>query len=149
MINKITEPVKIVSANYGELEIQPDNIFYFENGLLGFETLNNFVLITDDDIAPFKWLMSIEEPEIMFPIISPFFIDADYDTHKNIDLDNDVLFCVVTFNDGKGNVTANMKAPVILNSKDLTGEQIIITHSEYNVNHIISKNKKGDKNGKK
>jgi len=138
MATKITEPIKITSSNFGELKIQPNNIFYFENGLLGFEMLNNYVLITDDEIVPFKWLMSIEEPEIMFPLISPFFIDNEYDTGRGIDLEQYVLFCIVTFNDGNGNVTANLKAPVILNSDNLTGEQIIIPTEIYNVNHIIS-----------
>jgi flagellar assembly factor FliW len=141
MASKITASTKIKSSNFGELEIQPENIFYFENGLLGFEMFNNFVLITDDDIVPFKWLMSIEEPEIMFPLISPFFIDTEYNLEKNIDLEQYILFSIVTFNDGNGNVTANLKAPVILNSDDLTGEQIIITSDKYNVNHIISQKK--------
>lgn len=141
MANKIKKLIKITSSNFGELEIHPDNIFYLENGLLGFETLNNYILITDDEIVPFKWLMSIEEPEIMFPLVSPFFLDTEYDTGKDIDLDRYVLFCVVTFNDGSGNVTANMKAPVILDSENQTGEQIIITTNEYNVNQIISQKK--------
>ena len=138
MAKKITEPTKITSSSFGEVEILPDNVFYFENGLLGFEYLNNFVLITDDDIIPFKWLMSIEEPEIIFPLISPFFIYDEYNIGKDIDLERYVLFNVVTFNDGNGNVTANLKAPVVLCSDDLTGEQIILTSTEYNVNEIIS-----------
>ena len=83
--------------------------------------------------------MAIEEPEIIFPLISPFFIDSEYSVGKDIDVEKYVLFCVVTFNDGNGNVTVNLKAPVILDSINLTGEQIIITSDKYNVNHIISK----------
>lgn len=138
MPTKIIEPIKINSYSFGEIEIQPDNIFYFENGLLGFESLNNYVLISDDEIVPFKWLMAIEDPEIMFPVVSPFFIDENYDIGKDIDLERYVLFSVVTFNDGNGNVTANLKAPIILCSEDLTGEQAIVISKEYNVNHIIS-----------
>jgi flagellar assembly factor FliW len=137
MASKITKSIKINSTNFGELEIQPDNIFFFENGILGFETLNNFVLIADDDITPFKWLMSIEEPEIMFPLISPFFVDGKYNAGKSIDLEKHVLFSVVTFNDGNGNVTANLKAPVVLDPSNLTGEQIIIPIDKYSVSHII------------
>ncbi|MCL2039876.1 MAG: flagellar assembly protein FliW [Bacteroidetes bacterium] len=141
MPNKITEPIKINSYSFGEIEIQPDNIFYFENGLLGFESLNNFVLISDDEIAPFKWLMAIEDPGIMLPIVSPFFIDEEYHIGKYLDLERYVLFSVVTFNDGNGNVTANLRAPIILCSDDLTGEQIIIVSDAYSVNHIISSKK--------
>jgi flagellar assembly factor FliW len=135
--NKITEQITIQSPDFGELEIQPNNIFYFEYGLLGFENLNNFVLITDDDIVPFKWLMSIEEPSIMFPLISPLLIVQDYNAGKDIDEDQ-VIFAVVTLNDGSGNITANLKAPVILHSSELTGEQRILTTDKYDVNHIMN-----------
>ena len=136
--NRITETIKIKSPDFGEIEIQPNNIFYFEYGLLGFEFLNNYVLITDDDIAPFKWLMSIEEPSIIFPLISPFLINNDYNAGKDVDLDKKVLFVVVTLNDGSGNISANMKAPVILDSELLLGEQKILTTDKYDVNHIIN-----------
>lgn len=137
MAEKITNVARIKSSYYGDLEVQPDNIFYFKNGMLGFDSLNNFVLISDDDIAPFKWLMAIEEPEIMFPVVSPYNIDPNYNPGKDIGLDKFVLFVVVTLNDGEGNMTANMKAPVVLNSLDLTGEQRILTFEKYSVNHLI------------
>ena len=137
MSNRINEAKIINSSHFGELEITPENIFYFDNGILGFEMLNHFVLITDDEVAPFKWLISVEEPEIMFPVISPWFVEADYSPGKDIDTDQQVLFCIVTLNDGLGNITANMKAPIVLNSTELTGEQIILPYEKYNVCHII------------
>lgn len=140
-LNRITANVTIHSPDFGDLEIFANNIFYFENGLLGFENLNNFVLITDDDIAPFKWLMSIEEPSIIFPLVSPFLILNDYNAGKEIDLEQNVLFAVVTLNDGKGNISANLKAPIVLNSNDLTGDQRILPTDRYNVNHIINNTK--------
>ncbi|MDR0927124.1 MAG: flagellar assembly protein FliW [Ignavibacteria bacterium] len=139
MANRITTPVTINSSQFGEVELQPDNIFYFENGMLGFENLNNFVLISDDDIVPFKWLMSVEEPDIMFPLISPWLVLPDYDPGKGIDIDKQVLFAVVTFNDGKGHITCNLKAPVILSSLELLGEQRILSFERYHVDHIINK----------
>lgn len=138
MVERITETKIIRSSYFGELEIIPEHIFYFENGILGFEVLNNFILITDDDITPFKWLMSVEEPEIMFPIISPFYIDAEYDPGKEIDIEKQILFSIVTLNDGNGNITANLKAPVVLNPIDNVGEQIILSFERYSVNQIVS-----------
>ena len=82
--------------------------------------------------------MSIEEPSIIFPLISPFLIDYNYYAGREIDLEKHVLFAVVTLNDGKGNITANLKAPIVLNSDDLTGEQRILTSDKYDVNHIIN-----------
>jgi len=139
MSNRINEPQIINSSNFGEIEILPENIFYFENGILGFEMLNNFILITDDDIVPFKWLMSVEESAIMFPVISPWLVVPDYISEKKIDTEKEIIFSIVTLNDGEGNITANLKAPIILNSEELTGEQIILPYEKYSVNHIIKK----------
>jgi flagellar assembly factor FliW len=141
MSEKITEKKIISSSYFGELEIIPENIFYFESGMLGFEIINNFVLINDDDISPIKWLMSVEEPEIMFPVISPFQIDENYDADKKIDIDKQVLFVVITLDDGKGNITANMKAPVVLDTEEQTGEQMILSSEKYSVEQIILQQK--------
>jgi flagellar assembly factor FliW len=141
MAKKITEAIKIDSSHFGELEIHPENVFYFENGLLGFEMLNNFVLITDDEIVPFKWLMSVEEPTIMFPLISPWLVDANYDAGPDVNIENQVVFSVVTLNDGNGNITANLKAPVVLDSSNLTGLQLILPFEKYSVCQKINQTK--------
>jgi len=140
MSERINEPQIINTSNFGEIEILPENIFYFENGILGFEMLNNFILITDDDIVPFKWLLSVEEPAIMFPVISPWLVETDYIDEGKFDAEKEVLFSIVTLNDDEGNTTVNLKAPIILNSEELTGEQIILPYEKYSVNHIIQKN---------
>ncbi|MPN34836.1 Flagellar assembly factor FliW [bioreactor metagenome] len=141
MASRITETKHITSSYFGDIEISPNNIFYFENGMLGFDTLNNFVLISDDDIEPFKWLMALEEPEIMFPIISPWLVEPNYKPENLINIEKKVLFSVVTLDDGDGNITANMKAPIILDSVNLIGEQIILSSDKYSVNQIIQKHK--------
>ncbi len=139
---RIISDITIMSSHFGELEINPDTIFYFENGMLGFDDLNNFVLITEEETAPFKWLLSIENPDISFPVISPWHILSDYNPGNSIDLETHVLFSVITFDDGKGNITANLKAPIVLNITDQTGEQVILPSEKYNLSHIIKQNTK-------
>jgi flagellar assembly factor FliW len=140
MPDRINKPQIINTSNFGEIEITPENVFYFENGILGFEMLNNFILISEEDVAPFKWLISIDEPNIIFPVISPWLVEPDYINEKQIDADNEIIFSIVTLNDGDGNITVNMKAPIILRVKELTGEQIILPFAKYDINHIIKHN---------
>lgn len=132
--------ITIDTHQFGKITINKENIFVLPNGLLGFEELKQFILISDEETEPFKWLISVEDPNIGFPIISPFYIDFDYNIGKDIDLEHNALFVVVTLQDENKNISANLKAPIILNLQNMTGEQFLIPFEKYSTTHIISQN---------
>ncbi|HYF03901.1 MAG TPA: flagellar assembly protein FliW [Patescibacteria group bacterium] len=123
------EARRIHTQQFGELEVEPRHIFFFENGLMGFENLREFVLVSDDESAPFKWLISIEESGIGFPLLSPWHIDAAYDIGNEFDPDRNAVFVVVTLS--PSGLTANMKAPVLLDTKSQSGRQVILPNEQY------------------
>lgn len=131
---------RVIKTNYfGELEIDDEYIFKFKDGMLGFEDLHDYVLISEESTAPFKWLISVDEPEIGFPLLSPWHIDVYYDPGIKYDLEKQVLFVVITLEDENGEMSANMKAPVIFNIEDQTGKQIILPSDKYSTNYVIAK----------
>lgn len=133
------ENKKINSLQFGVIEVEAQNIFRFKDGLLGFEDLRDFVLVNAEDTAPFKWLISVETPEIGFPLISPWLIDLSYAPGPNIDLSKEVPMVVVTLGDELGRMTANLKAPIILDVDLQTGSQIILPSDKYSTNYVLSK----------
>lgn len=136
---------KIVSLHFGELTVEREHIFTFNDGMLGFDNLKEYVLISEEETIPFKWLISIDEPEIGFPVLSPWHIDLNYNPGKNFNFDVEVLFVVVTLENQDGNMTANMKAPIILNVQEQTGKQIILPGDRFSANLVIPiKSEKGD-----
>lgn len=137
-INK-EEKRKIITLQFGELYIEPKHIFYFPDGLLGFEDLREFVLISEEETIPFKWLISIEKPVIGFPLLSPWHIDVSYNPGDDFNLEKEVIFVVVTLEDEKGLMTANMKAPIILDVETQKGRQVILPTDKYTPNHVILK----------
>lgn len=139
MEKKAQEVKKIFSSQFGELEIQPQHIFYFENGILGFEDLREMVLISDEDTLPFKWLISIEQPEIGFPVLSPWHLDLLYDPGENFDLEKQVLMVIITLEDDNGQITANMKAPIVFDVENQKGWQTILATDKYSTNFVIPK----------
>ena len=130
---------KISTSQFGELQISKDHIFYFNNGLLGFEDLHEFVLISEEETVPFKWLISLDKPEIGFPLLSPWHLDLSYDPGNDFDLNRQVLMLVITLEDDKGQMTANMKAPVIFDVDNQNGDQVILTSDKYSPNYVITK----------
>ncbi|MGE5479410.1 MAG: flagellar assembly protein FliW [Chloroflexota bacterium] len=127
----------ITTAQFGEIEIEPRHIFHFPQGLLGFEELCDFVLISEEETLPFKWLISVEQPDIGFPLLSPWLIELDYSPGKSYNLDEQVFFAIVTLGDGAGRMTANLKAPIILNVREQKGEQVILPTDKYSPEQII------------
>jgi flagellar assembly factor FliW len=47
-------------------------------GLLGFEQLKNFTLVTNPEEEPFVSLQAVEEPKLAFLVMSPFVVVPDY-----------------------------------------------------------------------
>ena len=133
---------KINTNYFGELEIDEEFIFHFKDGMLGFEDLHDYVLISEESTAPFKWLISVDEPEIGFPLLSPWHIDVFYDPGIKYDMEKQALFVVITLEDENGEMSANMKAPVIFNIDNQTGEQIILQSDKYTTNYVIAKKQK-------
>lgn len=134
------EAIKINTLYFGELEVPMENIIKFSDGLLGFEHLKNYVLISDEESEPFKWLVSIEEPEIGFPIVDPWFVINKYNPGRGVDTDKDAVFSIVTLGNSERKMTANLKAPIIIDIHSKEGKQIILPSDKYSTNHVISAN---------
>ncbi|MCL5990636.1 MAG: flagellar assembly protein FliW [Bacteroidetes bacterium] len=132
----------IKTLQFGELTFEDKHIFHFENGLLGFEELHDFVLISEEESLPFKWLLSVEKPEIGFPLLSPWHIDLNYNPGDNLNLKKLVIMSVITLEDEAGIMTANLKAPVVLDVENQKGEQVILPTDKYSPNHAITHKEK-------
>jgi flagellar assembly factor FliW len=143
MDNKHKPEKRIINTTqFGELEVGTEHIFNFSNGILGFEELREFILISEEETIPFKWLISLEKAEIGFPLLSPWHIDLTYEPGKDFDIHKLVFMVVVTLEDEKGLMTANMKAPIIFDVENQKGEQIILPSEKYSPSHIIVNNRK-------
>jgi flagellar assembly factor FliW len=142
-MEKQNKPEKRVinTTQFGELEVSNEHIFNFPDGILGFEDLREFILISEEETIPFKWLISLEKAEIGFPLLSPWHIDLTYDPGRDFDIHKLVFMVVVTLEDEKGLMTANMKAPIIFDVDKQKGEQIILPSEKYSPSHVIVNNK--------
>jgi len=136
---QVETKIRVINTHqFGEIEVPPEFIYKFDNGLLGFDDLKEYVLISEESTEPLKWLISVTSPEIGFPVISPWNIDVNYETGEDIDCKTEIVMVIVTLSDEKGRLSANLKAPVIINAGNLTGKQIILRSDRYSPTHIIS-----------
>lgn len=132
---------------FGELNIEEKDIFSFSHGIPGFENVRRFILIdSDEPDSPFKWLQGVDESKPAFVIVDPFVIKKDYE----VNLDDEVLkelqikdasavmiFCIVVVPEDIKKMTVNLQAPLIINSVNKTGRQLILDTDRYSVRHYI------------
>ena len=79
--------MKISTVRFGEIEIEENRIFEFALPIIGFDDLKKFVILDINKDSFFKWLQSIEDPSLAFPIVSMFSMNADY----SVDLSDSVV----------------------------------------------------------
>ena len=131
--------MKLSTRQFGELEFDEAIVYHFSNGLPGFEELRRFIVINDKDTDPLRWLLSVEEPNIGFPILEIAQVAPELAEEMPPDeLNSSATFVVVTLNHDSDPMTVNLKAPVVLNNATRTGKQIVINSEKYSTKHIIS-----------
>ena len=149
--------MKISTKCFGEIDIEEDKIVTFEHGIMGFESFRKFTLIFSidgEEKSKIAWLQSVEEPGLALPVVNPFVVKEDYDPIIQDDLliplgdvtnENVVVLLVVTVPSDVSKTTANLKAPIIINSDTRLGAQIIVENEDYQIKYPVVRHHSEDK----
>lgn len=139
--------MKIKTTNFGEIEIEKDKIIYFPEGIPAFEEEKEFVIILNDDKEnPFHWLQSVKNPKLSFIILNPFEIFNDYDillpetaiNKLKIENKEDVaIYTIVVIPEDITKMTTNLLGPIVINTKEKLGKQVILDDNRYTTKHFI------------
>lgn len=125
----------INTSRFGQVEIKEEDTILFPEGILGFGDFRKFILIDDPTDEIFAWLQSCEEPAIAFPVLEPeLFTEnykislarTDFDALKMKTLERARLYCIVTIPDDATLMTANMKAPIVINIANRSARQCVL-----------------------
>ena len=126
----------------GQLESPPapacqQSLVRLPLGLLGFETIKQYVLTANPGEEPFQWFEMLEEPKHVFLVISPFTVFPDYqpdisDEDVNflaLKSPHDALVLNITTMRQAGSATVNLKGPIVINRHTLVGKQVILVNA--------------------
>lgn len=136
--------MEISSKPYGKIEISPEDILVFEKGLIGFENLREFVLLGNTESNEMLvWLQSLENPDLAFVVIQPRFFKQDYCPQINLEEVVDdlgtgneedfLVYTIVVIPEDARKMTANLKAPVLINVRNNKARQIILNDERYEI----------------
>lgn len=142
MENRIT----VNTTRFGEITIDRDDIYTMPEGMLGFSSLRQYIIMDHHNNSFFKWLQSVEKPDLAFVIANPAIFMPDYGfeiSQSDIDLirienENDCIVAVtLVIPKNPEMITANLKGPIVFNVKSRLAKQIVLADSEYTVDYRI------------
>ncbi|MGI6776719.1 MAG: flagellar assembly protein FliW [Acetivibrionales bacterium] len=139
--------MQLNTKHFGVMDVDESRIIEFPKGIPGFEQVRKYILLGNgEEDSLFKWLQSVDRPELAFVVTNPFSIKKDYD----IDIDDEVVefleikaledvmvFSIVVVPEDTSKMTMNLKAPIIINTKKKKGGQVVLDTDKYSVRHYV------------
>jgi flagellar assembly factor FliW len=121
--------MKWKNVQFGEFEYNPEHVLEFADGLIGFEAYRKYILINDEDSQPFVWLVSLEDPELSFPLIDPMSVLNSY-ICEPAKQDTTVLV-IASLRENIEQSTVNLRSPLVIENQTQKGRQIILENNVY------------------
>lgn len=125
----------ISTSRFGQVELKQEDVLTFPEGLLGFGDLREFVLLDDPNDEIFAWLQSCEAAAIAFPVLEPELFTQQYKANltksdmealKLVDQSKARYFSIITIPDDPTQMTANLKAPIVVNIEKKMARQCVL-----------------------
>lgn len=140
--------MRVIANPYlGQVEIDENNIIRFNKGIPAFEEFTEFVILPmGDELQVFYYLQSLQEPDTCFLTCIPFTFFPDYqvclgeDEEKAIEAANPeeiAVFALITIPEDMSQATANLLAPIVINTRTKLGLQFLPAISDYKTKHYI------------
>jgi len=122
--------ITIESTRFGTLEIAPEDVIEFPNGLIGLGG-TQFTIVEAGSGGAFSWLHSIDDPSLALPIANPWHFFGEYavdlsdEDSAPITADPADVAVWVTVRAGAelADFHANLRAPILV--ADGKGHQVI------------------------
>lgn len=138
--------MQIETKFFGQIEIGEKDIITFEDGIPGFPDLRKFALLHDNQYL--SYFQSIDNKGVCFVVIPPAAIVENYNIEISDDTvaklgvekpDDVAIYAIVNLNEDMNKITANLKAPLLINVQNNKGVQEILDDNRYDIRHKIMK----------
>ena len=142
--------MKLSTHRFGENDIEESRIFNVVLPIIGFDVQKRFVILDPNKDTLFKWLQSIEDPALAFPIISVSALNYDYtidlpdavvDKLKITNVESVLVMNITSIpQDNPHGTTINLLAPLIFNLDNQLAGQVVLSGSGYDISFPMFKN---------
>lgn len=130
---------QIIDTRFGEVQYDPQNTIHFPEGLIGFESLRDFIVMPNKKNGPLFWIQSVDDPQIAFVLTDPTHFFLDYKVVPNeserakLEMkkgDKCFALSVVSVPPDR-QITLNLLAPILFAPGSNRALQVIVENSSY------------------
>ncbi len=134
----------VQTGRFGQIEISTDEIISIPSGILGFSEDQNFCLVDSGDDTLILWLQSLSNPRLAFPVLEPKIFKRDYIVRlsaselrelKLESIKDASVFTILTIPSNMQEMTANLKAPLVINTKTKIAKQVVLQENDQPIKH--------------
>ena len=128
----------ISTSRFGQLDVDPERLITFDDGILGFPKEHRFALIQTGEGSGFYWLQSVDRVDLAFVVCDPRLFVADYQVPAKLadlecigitDPDQAQIFTIVNKVDGL--LTGNFQGPLVVNVANRRARQLVLSDKRY------------------
>lgn len=135
-------PILIHTTRFGHFTVDDEDVVHFPQGIPGFEAHMQWAIAGEEE-NPIKWLQSLSDGDVALPVVAPDTVQVGYNARlpeKSItmleaeNVNDLVLLIVVSIPPGAPwDMTANLRAPLVINHAKRLGCQVIAQNEEYDI----------------
>jgi flagellar assembly factor FliW len=139
--------MRLETTRFGTIEVEEQSILTFTQPIIGFQDYRRFVILPGPEDSPLLWLQSTEVGDLAFILMDPTHVVPNYavkiGSHELAELAvSDVseleVYTLVVVPKNPAETRTNLKAPVLINTKQRLGKQTILDRSSYPVQFLLA-----------
>jgi flagellar assembly factor FliW len=117
-----TQTITLESTRFGTLELPPEAVVEFPNGLIGLGG-HRYALLARDEDATFIWLHSLDDPDLALPLTNPwrfftsFEVELADEEAERLGIEDAVeptVYVTVRAAETLEDFSANLRAPILI-----------------------------------
>ena len=130
--------MNFTTRRFGNIAIDSDRILLFPQGIIGYETHRHWVLLSEKGSDTVGWLQSLADGDLSFLVVTPHRFVPRYELqiHRNQLLSlpwspaDEALTLAIVSGESSGELTINLKAPVLINVARCLGRQVVVADEQ-------------------
>jgi flagellar assembly factor FliW len=137
--------VNIITTRFGLIQVSESDLYRIPEGLLGFRSYTQYILLPDPVVTGLSWLQSVTASDLAFALVAPPLAISDYRVELRpgdraaLELDDELnaLFYVILNRGLGGGLLVNLQGPLVFNPVRRLGRQLVLTSSRYPVRYPL------------
>ncbi len=138
--------LKLVTERFGEIMVGEEDLLHFERGIPGLPDMRRVCLLRREEDEPIRWLVDVDDATVAIPVVGAGHIAPGYfeDLAAQVkglagakDTDELELYVILVIGSDPARVTANLRAPILVDRRAGTATQLVLPSEEYPIRYRL------------